>query len=302
MSAQAAAAASGCCCNPPPKPCTCLEYGQASSGEDFERLAVEGSLLLQIDGKDCCGAELLGNASFGGTRVFRAPGLGIWTDMRTVSCPTFLPLGDAVGSITSRVGQCSYLYECCNYTGCPTVTRLATHSQLPWFWCAERESVQTVNVCANVTCQCDEGGVPCGGNCPSFAFEDYTTAPPETLIVAVRVELGICGTIGTAEGSSYVKVEMVPVLAQEYERCETCGLRGSVNLIPGGGGFTGWWGKQCRFPGDTVRGVYEWIDLLSGGPPTQVETYEQPCLGGYLPGGVLKSTRIITASPLLTVS
>jgi hypothetical protein len=302
MSAHAAAAGAGCCCNPPAKPCTCLEYGMASDGVDFDRLAIEGNLIMQVSGKDCCGAQLTGSAAFTEARVFRVNASTVWVDRREASCPTFLPLGSVVGVITSTVGQCTYLYECCNYTGCPTVTRRATHSQLPWFWCADTEVVQTANVCINVICQCDEGGVPCGGNCPSFAFEDYTTASPETLYVAIRAEVGICGIAGTAQGSSYVKVELVPVLAQEYDRCETCGLRGSLNLIPGGGAFTGYWVKQCRFPGDTVRGIYEWSAQLSGGLPTRSDTVEQECSGGYLPGGTLSVTRSIIASPLLTVS
>lgn len=296
MSAQAAAAASGCCCNPPPKPCTCLEYGQASSGEDFDRLAVEGSLLLQINGKDCCGAQLTASAAFGGARLFRNPVLGRWTDRRDASCPgLFLPLGEVIGTGTSTIGQCSYVLECCNYTGCPTVPRLVPHSSLPWFYCPDTVNVQTFNVCANVTCQCDEGGVPCGGNCPSFAFVDYTTASPEVLYFAIRCELGIwCGP-----GLSYFRLDVVPILARSYDSCSGCAA--ILNDVPAGATLSAFWTKPCRFPGDTVRGVYQWDSALSG-PPTQSETVERPCLGGYLPGGGLFVSQGIIASPLLTVS
>jgi len=296
MSAHAAAAGAGCCCNPPAKPCTCLEYGMASDGVDFDRLAVGGTLAMNIQGKDCCGAQLTGNAVFGGTRLFKVPSQVTWLDRRDTACPgLFFPLGEVIGSATSTVGHCTYIYECCNYTGCPTVPRLVTYSQLPWFYCPDTVTVQTVNVCANVICQCDEGGVPCGGNCPVFAFEDYTTASAEVIYFAIRSELGIwCGP-----GLSYFRLEIVPISARAYDSCDGCGT--GLTNVPGGGAFTGFWTKPCRFPGDTVRGVYEWNSFLSG-PPTQVDTVDQPCTGGYLPGGALSVTRSIIASPLLTVS
>lgn len=297
MSAHAAAAGAGCCCNPPATPCTCIEYGQASSGSDFDRLAVEGIVTMSLDGKDCCGAQLTGSASFAGTRVFRALGAPSWMNRLDAACPgLFFPLGEVIGSATSTVGHCRRIVECCNYTGCPPVPRLVSVSRLPWFYCEDTVTVQTIDGCAGVICQCDEGGIPCGGQCPSFALEDVISAAPEVMYFAIRCELGIW----CSPGLSYVRLEIVPIIARSYDSCEGCGA--SIGFVSNGGGLVAFWTKPCRFPGDTVRGTYAWDPILSGGPPTQFETIEQPCLGGYLPGGTLSTSRSVVASPLLTVS
>ena len=302
MSAQAAAAASGCCCDPPGKPCTCSEYLNASSGDDFNTLSISGDVAMQITGHDCCGASIDGEAMYSGTLVRRTTGMGQerWINDRPVSCSNLLPIGAVIGSINSTSGNCAYTYECCNYTGCPTVQRTATEARLPWFWCWENETSVQYNACAGVVCQCDEGGIPCGGNCPADVFEATRTAPPETLYIALRASIVVCG-FGSVIGGSAVRIEGAVVLSQTYDRCRSCGLVGTLLLMPRVG-FSLIWQKRCRFPGDTVRGEYIWSEALNGGPPTQVNTYTQDCPSYIRPGGTLKYTHSIVASPRIYVA
>lgn len=299
MSAHAVAAAAGCCCAPAPSPCICTEYGQASTGDDFEQLQVSGVVSLALEGTDCCGAELRGNALFGGATLFRqfVPVAG-WFAPRTQYCQSAPPVGDVIGGVSSTIGQCTYIAPCCPYTGCPQVERSVIHSELPWFWCAGDVQYIDQDVCGGVLCQCDEGGIPCGGNCLPTVFDPYPTAQPEEYVIALTdVEVRIC-PIGTAQAQSWLRVACTAIPLREYRTCEPCAIEGpSLPLT-----FNLYWVKECRFPGDNVKGSYVWSDLLNGGPPTQVTTVDEPCQPDLIPGGSRKIIRSLVASPLMVIS
>jgi hypothetical protein len=301
MSAHAVAAASGCCCAPSPTPCTCIEYGTASSGVDFERLEVSGAIAMDLYGVDCCGAELRGNAMFGGATIFRqtVPFFG-WTAPVSVICPqlSYPPIGDVIGSVSSTVGLCTYRAPCCPYTGCPQVERTVTHSALPWFWCAEEVQYVNQDICAGVLCSCDEGGIPCGGNCLRTIFDPYPTAMPEEYVIALTdVEVRVC-PIGTAQAQSWLRIACTAIPARVYRGCESCVIEGpslplTFNLV---------WVKECRYPGDTVKGTYHWSNVLNGGPPSQVTMIDEACQPDLIPGGSRKLRRTLVASPVMVIS
>lgn len=301
MSAHAVAAASGCCCAPAPTPCTCSEYGLASTGIDFTQLQVSGSVIMTLDGTDCCGAELRGSAIFGGITLFRQfmPFDG-WVAPRSPICPnlSYPPIGQVIGSVSSGVGLCSYIAPCCPYTGCPQVERSVVHSALPWFWCADTVQYIDQDVCAGVLCSCDEGGIPCGGNCLPTFFDPYPTASAEEYVIALTdVEVRVC-PIGTAQAQSWLRIACTAIPLRVYRRCQTCPIEGpSVPLT-----FDLYWVKECRFPGDTVKGTYYWSDALNGGPPSQVTVTDSPCQPDLIPGGSRKLTRSVVASPIMVIS
>ena len=306
MSAHAVAAASGCCCAPAPTPCTCLEYGQASSGEDFEQLQVSGAVSLSYSGADCCGARLMGGALFGGATILRIPpgpfGGSGWNIQKQQVCPG-LELGDVIGSATSTTGRCTYRAPCCNYTGCPAVERLVVESELPLWWCEDTYRLVPQDPCQGVVCACDEGGVPCGGNCPPAQFPEYPTADESAILIAVQnVWLTVCGIGGVpgnlVQAKSYLQIELAQISERTYRNCEPCGA--GFNAVPLT--YTMFYEKLCRFPGDTVRGTYVWSDALNGGPPSQVRSFSAACPDGIMPGGERKFTSTLVASPIMVIS
>ena len=296
MSAHAAAAGSGCCCKPPDVPCSCGEMWAASTGPEFDRLAVSCSLNATYEGKDCCGAQLFGGASFSGGRLRRRLPLGFPGYESIPVTPCFEAPGEIAGSIGSTIGQCARVVECCNYVGCPPVRRNHIISRTPWFWCPDTYSITTSDVCAGVVCQCDEGGVPCGGQCPAFFFQDTESAQSVTDYLGVRVEL-----LRFCDGDAFhaaVKID-IRRLGPDPESCVSCATSTNGTNLPIE--FTCYYTKRCRFPGDTIKGVYGWNEVYSNGPSTQVLTIREHCLPDIIPGGELYATRTVIASPTLVV-
>lgn len=303
MSAHAAAAASGCCCAPAPTPCTCQEYGLASAGSDFDTLHVSGRVLTSYSGADCCDAQLTGGSSFDGATIVRAaaPFSG-WNIQKQQVCPGLF-LGPVIGSALTTVGRCTYVAPCCNYTGCPPANRTVVDSELPLWWCQDTYALVPQDPCSGITCSCDEGGIPCGGNCPPAQFIEYPTADASALLIAVKdVWLTVCGIDGSetqgVTGRSFLQVELAAVSERTYRECAFCGATfGDIPLT-----YRIFYEKLCQFPGDTVRGVYRWVDALNGGPPSQVRSVSSPCPDGISPGGNRKFTSTIVASPVMVVS
>lgn len=304
MSANAVAGASGCCCAPAPTPCLCLEYQTASIGPLFERLTVSGMISMTWRGTDCCGAKLNGSALFGGARISRTPSpLNGWNITKDQVCP-FLSIGEVIGSVESTVGRCSYMYPCCTYTGCPAVERRVIDSALPLWWCDDTYALAPQDPCMNITCSCDQGGIPCGGTCPPTTFPEYATASPERLLVAVdNVYLTVCGVnnipgAAGAQAKSYLQIEVRDITERNYRTCDGCGA--SFQAVPLSRTF--WYEKLCRYPGDSVKGLYVWIDAWNGGPPSQVVSVTEACQPDIEPGGQRQFVATFIASPTMVVN
>ena len=300
MSAHAVAAASGCCCAPAPTPCICTEYGQASDPADplFATLQVSGAFIITVGGTDCCGAQPSGGGSFSGATLTYSYPAGRWLSPISISGGS-VPHVEVIGTVSSSVGNCTYTAPCCSYTGCPEVLRTVTHSRLPIWYCAETLVYVPQDVCAGVVCACDEGGIPCGGNCPPAVFDPFPTAEPEDLVLFITgIELRVC-PIGTTQAQSWVRITGSAGPISAFRDGQPCQWQGTTALPLS---FDLIYVKECRFPGDSVKGTYQWIDYLNGGPPTQVSTFTVPCQPDLTPGGQSKLTRTIIASPTIVVS
>lgn len=279
----------------------------ASTGEAFQQLQVSGTISITMQGRDCCGAQLSGGVLFSGASISRVPpgpfGGSGWNIQKQQICP-FLSLGEVIGSASSTTGHCSYLAACCNYTGCPPVERFVTESRLPLWWCQDTLTLVPQDVCAGVICACDEGGIPCGGNCPPAVFDEYPTADESEILFALQnVWLTVCGIggveTGVGWGRSILQVDILPIDVRDYRSCEGCG-GGLPNYVQFP--YTLYYEKVCQFPGDSVKGIYRWLDLWNNGPPTQVRTVSSECDDYISPGGTRKFTTTVVGSPVMLVT